>query len=41
MKNIYCIVGESGAGKSRVVEELCKRYGLTELCSYTTRKPRF
>ena len=41
MKNIYCIVGESGAGKSRVVEELCKRYGLIELCSYTTRKPRF
>lgn len=41
MKNIYCIVGESGAGKSYIVQALCKQYGLTELRSYTTREPRF
>lgn len=40
MKNIYCIVGESGTGKSYIVSQLCKKHKLTELCSYTTREPR-
>jgi len=34
-------MGESGVGKSAVTQEICKRYGLLELQSYTTRKQRF
>lgn len=41
MKNIYLIVGESGAGKTTVCEELNKRYGLTSVESYTNRLPRY
>lgn len=38
-KNLYCIVGQSGAGKTAVTKELEKR-GLKQIQSYTTRPPR-
>ena len=41
MKNIYCIIGESGTGKTTIAETLCKRHNLTELNSYTTRPQRY
>lgn len=40
MKNIYLIMGQSGVGKTTIVHELCKRYGLSEVISYTTRPRR-
>lgn len=40
MKNIYLIVGRSGAGKTSIVEELCKRYGYSQVISYTDRPRR-
>lgn len=40
MKNIYLIVAPSGAGKTCIVNELEKKYGLKQLMSYTTRPPR-
>lgn len=40
-KNLYLLVGPSGAGKTTVMNELCKRFGYNDLWSYTTRKPRF
>lgn len=39
-KYIYLIVGKSGVGKTSVIDELCKRYGLSEVISYTTRSRR-
>lgn len=41
MKNIYLIVAPSGAGKTCIVKELEKKYGLKQLMSYTTRPPRY
>lgn len=35
------ITGASGSGKSAITEELTKRLGGRELCSFTTRLPRF
>ena len=39
-KNIYCIVGRSGTGKTTLAEKLMKS-GLTQIESYTTRPKRF
>lgn len=39
MKNLYCIIGKSGSGKTTIVNEL-KKYGLESVDSYTTRPPR-
>ena len=39
-KYIYLIVGKSGVGKTSVINELCQRYGLSEVISYTTRHRR-
>lgn len=40
-KPIILLVGPSGSGKSTISRELHEKYGLKELQSYTTRKPRF
>lgn len=37
---IILLVGESGAGKSTVADELCKRFGSRQVYSYTTRPRR-
>lgn len=37
---IFLIMGKSGAGKDSVVDNLCRKYGLTRLNSYTTRQRR-
>ena len=37
---LMCIMGESSAGKDRLITELCNRNGWTQLCSYTTRERR-
>lgn len=37
---LMCIMSESSAGKDTLVNELCKRNGLTQLISYTTRTQR-
>lgn len=39
-KNIFLIYGASGSGKTTVTKELCERYGLQALQSYTTRPKR-
>lgn len=41
MKKIFCIVGRSASGKDSLVREAKRNLGLKELCSYTTRPPRF
>ena len=41
LKNLYCIVGKSGSGKSTITEELQRRYGYVPLSSYTDRPKRF
>lgn len=42
MKKIYCIVGNSGVGKTTLVKELLKRHPHWKAVeSYTTRPPRF
>ena len=38
---LILLLGASGSGKSTVAIELEKRYGLHQMCSYTTREPRF
>ena len=40
MKNIYCILGLSGCGKSTIANALAREYGLKVLLSYTTRERR-
>lgn len=40
MKNIYCIVGVSGSGKTTVVEALEQQCGFVVVNSYTTRPKR-
>lgn len=40
LKNLYCIVGHSGSGKTTIVEELQKRFGYIPLASYTDRPKR-
>lgn len=39
-KNLYCIIGASGSGKSSVANILQDKYQGKILCSYTTRPPR-
>lgn len=41
MNNIYCIVGKSGSGKTTVANVLEKKFGFKQVCSYTTRLPRY
>jgi guanylate kinase len=38
-KTVFCIMGESGSGKTEITKELHKR-GYNVLQSYTTRQPR-
>jgi len=38
---LICFIGESGSGKSTIVDELEKRFGYTSIQSYTTRQPRY
>lgn len=40
MSNLYCIVGESGCGKTTIVSMLEKLKGLKSIQSYTTRPKR-
>lgn len=40
-KNLYCIIGASGSGKTTITSKLEELYGLISIQSYTTRKPRF
>ena len=40
-ENIYLIAGRSGVGKTTLVENLQKDYGLKPVESYTTRPPRY
>ena len=40
-KVITLIVGRSGSGKTSVVNKLEEKYGLTSVCSYTTRPKRY
>lgn len=39
-KNLYCIIGESGTGKSTIAENVAKSLELKILKSYTTREKR-
>ena len=40
MKNCYLIVGQSGSGKTTIVNTLEEKYGLKSIQSYTTRPKR-
>ena len=40
LKNLYCIIGKSGIGKTTAVDKLENEYGYKVLKSYTTRSPR-
>lgn len=40
LTNLYCIVGESGCGKTTIVDKLEEVFGYKVLRSYTTRRPR-
>ena len=37
---MYCFLAPSGAGKDKVTNELCNKYGFTKIPSYTTRPKR-
>lgn len=39
-KNLYCLVGKSGCGKTTIANELERRFGFRQLESYTTRPKR-
>lgn len=41
MNCICLIIGQSGSGKTTIVEQLETKYKLSSVKSYTTRKPRF
>lgn len=40
-KNLYILVGPSGAGKTTVFDILVENFGFVPVRSYTTRQPRF
>ena len=40
MKNIYCLIGNSGSGKTTIADALQREYNLSVLKSYTTRPKR-
>lgn len=40
MRNLYAIVGRSGAGKDYIVNRLCEWGGFKKAISHTTRPPR-
>lgn len=40
MNNIYCIIGNSGSGKTTIADALQREYNLSVLKSYTTRPKR-
>lgn len=40
MKPLFLLVGPSGSGKSTIEHELCDRFGLTSIESYTDRPKR-
>lgn len=40
LKNLYCIIGKSGIGKTTAVNKLNEEYGYKVLKSYSTRLPR-
>ena len=40
LKNLYCIIGKSGIGKTTAVDKLESEYGYKVLKSFTTRPPR-
>ena len=40
LKNLYCIIGKSGIGKTTAVDKLESECGYKVLKSYTTRAPR-
>lgn len=40
-KHIFAIIGESGSGKTSIVTELCKKYKMKAIQSFTTRPPRY
>ena len=37
---MICLIGESGSGKSTIEREICRRFGLKKVVSYTTRPMR-
>lgn len=37
---VILLVGKTNSGKSSLIKKLCKRTGLSALCSYTTRQKR-
>lgn len=39
-KSIFCVIGQSGSGKTTIVTELCNKYGFKQVNSYTTRPNR-
>jgi guanylate kinase len=41
MNKLYCIIGESGSGKTSIVSELENTYNLKSIQSYTTRPIRY
>ena len=41
MNTVYLLVGESGVGKTTVANRLSELYGLSQVQSYTDRKPRY
>lgn len=40
MRNIYCLIGNSGSGKTTIADALQREYNLSVLKSYTTRPKR-
>lgn len=38
---LYLFVGKSASGKTTIADALEQKYGYKQVCSYTTRKPRY
>lgn len=41
MDKFLLLVGKSGSGKDTIARKLCDEFGLIQLKSYTTRRPRY